>query len=50
MKAVFIEQGGGTDVLRVGDMPDAAVSRDDQVLVRLKAAGVNPDVARYRIK
>jgi len=48
MKAVFIEQGGGTDVLRVGDMPDAAVSRDDQVLVRLKAAGVNPIDTKIR--
>lgn len=48
MKAVFIEQGGGTDVLRVGDMPDAAVSRDDQVLVRLKAAGINPIDTKIR--
>lgn len=48
MKAIFIEQGGGTEVLRAGDMPDAALSRDDQVLVRLKAAGINPIDTKIR--
>jgi len=48
MKAIFIEQGGGTEVLRVGDMPDAALSRDDQVLVRLKAVGINPIDTKIR--
>jgi len=48
MKAIFIEQGGGTDALRAGDMPDAVLSRDDQALVRLKAAGINPIDTKIR--
>jgi NADPH:quinone reductase len=48
MKAIFIEQGGGTEVLQAGEMPDAVLSRDDQVLVRLKAAGINPIDTKIR--
>jgi NADPH2:quinone reductase len=42
MKTVYIEQGGGVEVLRVGELPRASLSRDDQLLVRVKAAGINP--------
>jgi NADPH:quinone reductase len=48
MKAVYIEHGGGLEALRVGDLPDAKISRDDQVLVRVKAAGVNPIDTKIR--
>ena len=45
MRAVYLESFGGPDVLTVGDLPDPAVGPDG-VLVRVRAAGVNPvDVA-----
>ena len=48
MKAVYIEHGGGVEALRAGDLPDAKISRDDQVLVRVRAAGVNPIDTKIR--
>lgn len=48
MKAVYIEHGGDTATLRVGDLPEARITRDDQVLVRVKAAGVNPIDTKIR--
>ena len=48
MKTVFIEQGGDAQVLQVGDMPEATLARDDLVLVRLQAAGVNPIDTKIR--
>jgi NADPH2:quinone reductase len=48
MKAVYIEQGGGVEALRVGELPDAGMSREDQLLVRVKAAGINPIDAKIR--
>jgi len=48
MKAVYIERGGSADVLATGTLPDARLTRDDQVLVRLKAAGINPIDAKIR--
>ena len=41
MRAAFYETYGGTDVLRVGELPDPVTGPDD-VLVRVAAAGVNP--------
>lgn len=41
MKAVVIEQFGGADVLRLGDIPRPAQG-DEEVLVRVAYAGVNP--------
>ncbi len=41
MRAVFQESFGGPDVLTVGEQPDPLVG-PDVVLVRVKAAGVNP--------
>lgn len=48
MKAVCIEQGGGVEVLRSADVAEPVLKRDDQVLVTLKAAGVNPVDAKIR--
>jgi NADPH:quinone reductase len=48
MKAVCIDQGGGVEVLRVADMPEPLLSRDNQVLVTLKAAGINPIDTKIR--
>ncbi len=41
MKAVYYQQHGGADVLEYGDLPDPVVG-PDSVLVRVKAASVNP--------
>ena len=41
MRAVFHESFGGPDVLQVGERPDPLVG-PDTVLVRVRAAGVNP--------
>lgn len=41
MQACFIERHGGPEVLRIGERP-LPVPRDDQVLLRVRAAGLNP--------
>jgi NADPH:quinone reductase-like Zn-dependent oxidoreductase len=41
MKAYFINRYGKSDVLTSGDLPEPAL-RDDDVLVQIHAAGVNP--------
>lgn len=41
MKAYFINRYGKSDVLTLGELPEPAL-RDDDVLVRIHAAGVNP--------
>ncbi|MBL8496231.1 alcohol dehydrogenase [Nitrosomonas sp. JL21] len=42
MKAIFFQHGGSIDVLQYGDLPFAGQCEDHQVLVRIKAAGINP--------
>ncbi|WP_243318565.1 NADP-dependent oxidoreductase [Geothrix paludis] len=41
MKAFFINRYGKSDVLRLGELPEPRL-RDDDVLVQIHAAGVNP--------
>lgn len=41
MKAIIVGEFGGPEVLSLEELPDLAPN-DDQVLVRIKAAGVNP--------
>lgn len=47
MKAVFYQQHGAADVLQVGDLPIPEPG-DDQVLVQVAAAAVNPIDRRLR--
>lgn len=47
MKAAFYARHGGPEVLEIGELP-APVPRDDQVLVQVAAAGVNPIDRRLR--
>ena len=48
MKAVRFDEYGGIDVLKVVDVP-RPVPRAGQVLVRVKAAGINPGEAKIRV-
>ncbi len=41
MKAIVVREHGGTEVMKLEDVPDP-VAGPDQVLVRLRAVGVNP--------
>jgi putative PIG3 family NAD(P)H quinone oxidoreductase len=41
MKAVYIEKFGSEDDLELREVPDLADPKDDQVLVRVRAAGLN---------
>jgi NADPH2:quinone reductase len=41
MKAILVREHGGPEVLKLEDLPDPKASAD-QVVVRLKAVGVNP--------
>ena len=47
MKAVRFDEYGGLDVLKVVDVPQP-VPDEGQVLVRVKAAGINPGEAKIR--
>ena len=47
MKAVRYDEFGGIDVLRVGEV-ERPLPGDGQVLVRVKAAGINPSEAVIR--
>jgi alcohol dehydrogenase len=47
MKAFIVDRYGSADRVRVGDMPDPG-PREDEVLVRIHAAGVNPVDSKIR--
>lgn len=48
MKAIFFQQGGSVSALQYGDVPSPKSCRDDQVLIRLKAIGINPIDCKVR--
>jgi NADPH:quinone reductase-like Zn-dependent oxidoreductase len=47
VRAAYIEEWGDRDVIKVGDVPDPPLG-PDMVLVRVKAAGVNPVDCKIR--
>ena len=47
MKAFIVDRYGSKDGVRAGDMPDPEL-REDDVLVQIHAAGVNPLDAKIR--
>lgn len=50
MKAVVMTSGGGPDVLQMQDIPEPELQGTHEVLVRLRAAGVNPLDTKLRNK
>lgn len=48
MKAVVMTAAGGPEVLAVQDLPVPRIAKDTEVLVRLRAAGVNPVDTKLR--
>lgn len=48
VKAVQMTAAGTPDVLQLGEVPDPTIQQETEVLVRLKAAGVNPIDTKLR--
>lgn len=48
MKAVLMNTPGNPDVLQLGDVPDPTIQTPTDLLIRLKAAGVNPIDTKLR--
>ncbi len=48
MKAIVTTGAGGPEVLKLQDLPDPVLSRETDILVRVKAAGVNPVDTKMR--
>jgi NADPH2:quinone reductase len=50
MKAIVMTTPGGPEVLKFQDLPEPVLSQDTDILVRVKAAGVNPVDTKMRAK
>jgi NADPH:quinone reductase len=50
MKAIVVSEPSKVDVLESRELPDPAITRDGDILVRVKAAGVNPVDAKMRAR
>jgi len=50
MKAIVMTAPGGPEVLKLQDVPDPVLRRDTDILVRVKAAGINPVDTKMRAK
>jgi NADPH:quinone reductase len=48
MRAVLMTAVGGPEVLKLAEVPDPQISGEHDVLVRLRAAGINPVDAKLR--
>lgn len=48
MKAIVMNETGGPEVLHLQELPDPVISKPAEVLVKLKAAGINPVDAKFR--
>lgn len=48
MKAVVMTESGASEVLEVRQIPDPEIQKSTEILVRLKAAGVNPIDVKLR--
>jgi len=50
MKAIVMTAAGGPEVLKLQDLPEPVLSQDTDILVRVKAAGINPVDTKMRAK
>jgi NADPH2:quinone reductase len=50
VKAILMTATGKPEVLEVGEMPEPTIEKPTEMLVRLKAAGVNPVDTKLRSK
>ncbi len=50
MKVIVMMTPGGPEVLKFQDLPDPVLSQDTDILVRVKAAGINPVDTKMRAK
>jgi NADPH2:quinone reductase len=48
LKAIVITRTGGPEVLELREIPDPVIQKDTEVLVKIKAAGVNPIDTKLR--
>lgn len=48
MKAIAINQPGSSEVLQLHDLPQPQITQENQLLIRLHAAGVNPIDTKLR--
>ncbi|MBE9168699.1 zinc-dependent alcohol dehydrogenase family protein [Pleurocapsales cyanobacterium LEGE 06147] len=48
MKAILMTAAGDPDVLQLQDIPEPTIEKPEQILVRLKAAGINPIDTKLR--
>ena len=48
MKAIVMNETGGPEVLQLQEIPKPVISKPSEVLVKLKAAGINPVDAKFR--
>ncbi|NJN85531.1 MAG: zinc-dependent alcohol dehydrogenase family protein [Leptolyngbyaceae cyanobacterium SL_7_1] len=48
MKAIIMTTAGSPDVLQLQDVPEPELTRDTELLIQLKAAGVNPIDTKLR--
>jgi NADPH2:quinone reductase len=50
MKAIVMTAPGGPEVLKLQDLPNPVLKQDTDILVRVKAAGINPVDTKMRAK
>jgi NADPH:quinone reductase len=50
MKAIVMTATGGPEVLQLQEIPKPAIRQPEEVLVRIKAAGVNPVDSKFRTR
>lgn len=50
MKAIVMTAVGGIEVLELRELPSPTIERDTQILIKLKAAGVNPVDTKLRAR
>jgi NADPH:quinone reductase-like Zn-dependent oxidoreductase len=48
MEAILITEPGNPDVLQLGSIPEPQITQPQEILIRLKAAGVNPIDTKLR--